>query len=108
MAADCRDIRLEAVTGDLNYARDAGSQVRNKVVCVLIIPLAGQVRDNQFRAAVNSKEREKVTAKLVAWRCPALAQSDSRPKFVKLDGFGFDVADNLIMEAFGLPARSCC
>jgi hypothetical protein len=31
-----------------------------------------------------------------------LAYADPRPKFVKLDGFSFDVADNRIVEAFGL------
>jgi len=105
MFADCRDIGRPAIAGDLNATSDAGSQVRRKVICVLVIPLACQVRDNQLGAAVNSKKRVKIAAQLVAFSCPALAQSNPRPQFVKLDGFGLNLANRLIVEPFALLAN---
>lgn len=103
--ADGRDIRTPAVTGDLNHAGDTRCQVLNEVVCVLIIPLARQVRNNQLCAPVNAKKREKVAALSVPFSCAALAYPNPRPKLVKLDGLGFDVADNRIVKAFGLRAN---
>ena len=105
VAANGRDIGLEAVTGDLNHARDAGSQVGNKVVGGLIIPPARQVRDNQLGAAVNAKKGVEVTAQLVGRSGKRLANPNPRPQFVKLDGFGLNLAHGLIVEAFALFAN---
>jgi hypothetical protein len=105
MSAERRDIRFPAVTSDLNQAGDTLGQVRNKIVGVAVIPLACQMRDNQLRPAVNSKKGEEITAQFIVRRCATLADANTRPKLVKLNGLGLDVADNRIMETFALLAN---
>ncbi|MGA2029199.1 MAG: hypothetical protein ABSG87_03900 [Verrucomicrobiota bacterium] len=104
VSAERRDISRPAVTSDLNHAVNPLGQVSNEVVCVAVITFASEMRDNQFRAAFKRKERVEVPALGFPQTCTTLADANTRPKFVQLNGFGFDVAHNLIVKAFTLRA----
>jgi hypothetical protein len=85
MRAECRNIRLPAVTSDLNHAINPLGQIRNEVIGVLIITLARQMRDNQLRAAVYARKCVEVAVQFIFRRCAALTNPDPRPKFVELN-----------------------
>src|ERR1017187_6517063 len=85
VCADCVRISRPAVTSDLNHAGDTLCQVRNEVVRVAVIPLARQMRDNQFCSAVKCKIGVKIATLGVPFGCAALAYANPRPKLVKLD-----------------------
>jgi hypothetical protein len=62
MSVDCRDIRRPTAASHLNHARHTRSQVCNKVIGVLIMTLARQMRDNQLCPPVNARKHLEVTA----------------------------------------------
>jgi len=105
MRPDGVRISRPAVTSDLNHAGNTLGQVSYKVVGVGVIALARQMRDNQLRAPVKGKIGVKIAALGVPFGCAALAHADTRPKLIKLDGLGFDVADGFIVKAFALLAN---
>jgi len=85
MNAECRNMRLPAVTSDLNHAVNPLRQIRNEVIGVLIIALARQMRNNQLHAAVYAKKCAEVAAQFIFRHCAALMNPGARPKFVELN-----------------------
>lgn len=85
MISDCRNVCAPTVTGDLNHAMHASSQVSDKIICVRVIPFASPMRDNQLCAAVYAQKGVEVAALGVPFGCAALTNTNARPQFIQLD-----------------------
>src|SRR5262245_38148443 len=89
-------IRLVAVSGELNAGCEAGAQVAHKFQRSAMMAIAGEPRNDQLSIGVDAGPRPHVAGavrrSLGAADVAGLAVSEA-PDFVTLDTLGGDVAD---------------